>query len=75
MPVTREARFVRATSEEIYAVAHVLGKVTKRQLRGMGLDAAGRAACDRLHEAFVRVLEEDADFGPLQLVLRVDAAD
>ncbi len=72
---TREVRFIRATSEEVYAVSHVLGMVTKRQLRGMGLDAAERAACDRLHEAFVRVLSEDSELGPLQLVLRVEESD
>ena len=70
-----EVRFLRLSADEVYATAEVLGRVTQRQLRAMGLTLAERAACDRVHEAMVAILQEDAKADPRQLVLRLHPSE
>lgn len=68
-----EVPLPRLTLDQLWAVAEVLGRVTDRQLRRMGLDARARAELDEAHEVLVQLIDRapEEELEARQLVLHL----
>jgi hypothetical protein len=71
LPANEERIALLMTPDEVYAVAEVLGRVTVRQLRAMGLTPRERADVDRAHELLVELLQARLAADSRQLVLQL----
>ncbi len=68
-----EVPLPKLTLDQLWAVAEVLGRVTDRQLRRMGLDARARAELEEAHEVLVQLVERapEEELAARQLVLHL----